>query len=107
MLLISYCISLANLKQTGYSTPQKAAYESLSNEIKKNKIFYPDNDIMEKSDIFVNLPENINKLMDELWIEVKSGGAYSPEWMLIIILMMFGMIYLAIILYKKFRIQKK
>lgn len=100
-------ISLANLKQTGYSTPQKAAYESLSNEIKKNKIFYPDNDIMEKSDIFVNLPENINKLMDELWIEVKSGGAYSPEWMLIIILMMFGMIYLAIILYKKFRIQKK
>lgn len=100
-------ISLANLKQTGYSTPQKEAYEMLSDDIKQNKIFYPDNDIMEKSDVFVNLPENINKLMDELWIEVKSGGAYSPEWMLVIILLMFFLIYLGVLMYKKFKIKAK
>ena len=100
-------ISLANLKQTGYSTPQKEAYEMLDSEIKQNKIFYPDSGVMEKSDIFVNLPEDINKLMDELWIEVKSGGSYSPEWMLIIILLMFVLIYLAVFLYKKFKISSK
>ncbi len=100
-------IALANLKQTGYSTPQKEAYEQLDNEIKQNKIFYPDSDIMGKSDIFVNLPENINKLMDELWIEVKSGGAYSPEWMLIIILLMFVLIYLGVFVYKKIKRNSK
>lgn len=100
-------IALANLKQTGYSTPQKETYKQLDDEIKQNKIFYPDSDIMEKSDVFVSLPENINKLMDELWIEVKSGGTYSPEWMLIIILLMFVLIYFGVFVYKKFKTKKQ
>lgn len=100
-------ISLANLKQTGYSTPQEEAYEMLDIKTKQNKIFYPDDEVMERSDIFVNLPENINKLMDELWIEVKSGGSYSPKWMLVVILLMFILMYFGVFIYKKFKISSK
>ena len=96
-------IATANLKQTGYSTPQKEAYDRLDNEIKQNKIFYPDSETMKNADIFVNLPENINKYMDELWVEVKSGGTYSPEWTLIVILAIFVIIYLAVFIYKKLK----
>ncbi len=98
-------IALANVKQTGYSTPQEETYEMLEDEIKYNKIFYPGEDVMGKSQIFVNLPENVNKLMDELWVEVKSGGTYGEPWTLVVILALFAIIYLAIVLYKKIKIK--
>jgi spermidine/putrescine transport system substrate-binding protein len=96
-------ISLANLKQTGYSTPQKEAFKSLDNKIKQNKIFYPDDETLKNSQIFINLPNDINKLMDELWIEVKSGNTHSDPWMLVVILLGFVIIYIAVVLYKKFK----
>ena len=80
-------IALANVNHTGYSTPHKLAYEKLDNSLKYNKIFYPDKKISEKSQIFVNLPDNINLLMDTLWIEVKAGGVSQNSWGLLIIIL--------------------
>lgn len=97
--------ALANVKKTGYSTPHIEAYNKLSNEIKNNKIFYPDESKMKNSQIFINLPDNINKLMDELWVEVKSGGAYTQPWLLVVILSMFGIIYLLVVFIKKSKIK--
>jgi spermidine/putrescine transport system substrate-binding protein len=94
-------IALANVKQTGYSTPQKEAYEKLDDSIKQNKIFYPDDETIQNSQVFINLTNNINKLMDELWIEVKSGDTSSDPWMLVAILVGFVIIYVAVVLYKK------
>ncbi len=96
-------IALANVKQTGYSTPHKKAFEKLDSSIKQNKIFYPDDEILRNAQVFVNLPDNINKLMDELWIEVKSGEASSSPWTLVVILLGFAILYLVIVLYKKFK----
>lgn len=97
--------ALANVKKTGYSTPHIEAYNKLSNEIKNNKIFYPDESKMKNSQVFINLPDNINKLMDELWVEVKSGGAYTQPWLLVVILSMFGIIYLLVVFIKKSKIK--
>ena len=98
-------IALANVKKTGYSTPHTEAYNRLSNEIKNNKIFYPDENKMKNSQVFVNLPDDINKLMDELWVEVKSGGAYTQPWLLVVILLIFGIIYLLAVFIKKSKIK--
>lgn len=97
--------ALANVKKTGYSTPHTEAYNKLSNEIKNNKIFYPDESKMKNSQVFINLPDNINKFMDELWVEVKSGGAYTQPWLLVVILSMFGIIYLLVVFIKKSKIK--
>lgn len=97
-------IALANVNHTGYSTPHKLAYEKLDNSLKYNKIFYPDKKISEKSQIFVNLPDNINLLMDTLWIEVKAGGVSQNSWGLLIIISSLVVFYLIINKFKnKFR----
>ena len=89
-------VALANVKKTGYSTPHYEAFKCLDDETKNNKIFYPDYETIENSQIFTNEPDRINKLMDELWVEVKSGGVSDNPWILLVILSGFGIIYLAI-----------
>ena len=89
-------VALANVKKTGYSTPHNEAFNCLDDETKNNKIFYPDYETIENSQIFTNEPDCINKLMDELWVEVKSGGVSDNPWILLVILSSFGIIYLAI-----------
>lgn len=99
-------IALANLKQTGYSTPHVLAYESLDDSIKNNKIFYPDPEITSKSQIFVDLPDEINLLMDKLWIEVKAGGISENSWGLfwIIIILLITYVLIKVL---RFRLTKK
>ncbi|MBR0423525.1 MAG: spermidine/putrescine ABC transporter substrate-binding protein [Clostridia bacterium] len=99
-------IALANVKKTGYSTPHSEAYSLLDDEIKNNPIFYPNESIIKKSQIFINLPDNINKYIDELWVEVKSGGTSENSWFLFVFLACFGIIYLSIFLCKKNKIKK-
>ena len=96
-------IALANVEKTGYSTPHKEVYKRLSDDVKNNKIFYPDEEVINNSQVFVNLPKNINMLMDELWVEVKSGGIYTEPWLLVVILAVFGIIYLLAVFIKKFK----
>ncbi len=94
-------IALANVKHIGYSTPQKEAYNLLSEDVKNNKIFYPDKAVLDKSQIFINLPKPINEYMDKLWIEVKAGGVTNKPWALAIILFGFSFMYVLILFIRK------
>ena len=94
-------VALANVKQTGYSTPHIGAFELLDEDVKQNKIFYPNNETINNAQTFINLPPEINKLMDELWIEVKSGETTTSPWMLVVILAGFAIIYLGVAFYKR------
>lgn len=99
-------IALANVNKTGYSTPHTEAYKLLDEEVKNNNIFYPDEETIKNSQIFVNLPSGVNKLLDELWIEVKSGGTSDSPWYLFIIFLSFGLMYLLVLLYKNSKSKK-
>ncbi|MGN1043321.1 MAG: PotD/PotF family extracellular solute-binding protein [Acutalibacteraceae bacterium] len=99
-------VALANVNKTGYSTPHIEAFKNLDDETKNNKIFYPDYEIIKNSQIFTNEPDDINKLMDELWVEVKSGGISDSPWILLVILAGFGIIYLAITYILKIKNQR-
>ena len=68
-------IAAANSEYIGYSTPNKAAYELLSDEIKSNPITYPDEEVLAKAEVFINLPEDINKKIDSLWTEIRSSSS--------------------------------
>lgn len=100
-------IALANAKKTGYSTPHKAAYNLLDEDIKNNDIFYPDKETFENSQTFVNLSEATNKLLDELWTEVKSGGTSENPWNLMVILLSFGILYLLVVILKSLKHKKQ
>lgn len=99
-------IALANVKHTGYSTAQKETYKLLDDKIKNNKIFYPEKEVLDKSQIFINLPNSLNKCMDSLWVEVKAGGTSDNPWTLPLILICFVLLYLIVFLIKKMQNKK-
>ena len=60
-----------NIDYINYSTTNKAALELLDEDVKNNPVAYPSDDIVNKSEFFIDLGEKI-KLYDDLWLEVKS-----------------------------------
>lgn len=68
-------VALANSEYIGYSTPNQAAFDMLPDEIKNDGISYPDEEYLNaKTTVFKNLSDDANKLMQDLWIEVKSAN---------------------------------
>ena len=68
-------VALATAEYIGYSTPHNAAFELLSDEVKNNKISYPDNDYLNNyTEVFRNLSPETNQLMQELWTEMKANA---------------------------------
>ena len=65
-------ISGENLSYLGYSTPISAAKEYMDEEVAESPIAYPDENVLAKGTSFNNLPANINQLMDDLWLDVKT-----------------------------------
>ena len=68
-------IAAANSEFIGYSTPNSAAYELLDDDLKSSEITYPDYEILAKSEMFVNLPDDTNKKIDDLWTEIRGSSS--------------------------------
>ncbi len=67
-------IAYSNIEYICYSTPHSAAFEMLDDEVKESPITYPDEDfIAENTTVFVNLSDETNRLMQDLWTEMKSA----------------------------------
>jgi len=56
----------------GYSTPNQAAYDLLDEEVKNNEIAYPPEDILAKCEFYQHLPKDVNQMMQDLWVEIKT-----------------------------------
>lgn len=93
-------ISAENSSYIGYSTPITLAKEYIDEEILNDPIFYPTEEALAQCEIFDNLPEDINFLLDELWAEVKMGGP-GATITLVLILLLFLSGYIAVVVYKK------
>ena len=66
-------IAVANAETIGYSTPHTEAKSELDPEIVNNPNFYPPEEVLARTEIFLTLPDEVNRLMDDLWIEIKNG----------------------------------
>ena len=84
----------------GYSTPETAAKEFMDEEVVESPIHYPSEEVLRNTQVFVNLPEDVNKRIDTLWAEVKMGGP-GESAVLVAIVVGFLLVYVAIILYKR------
>ncbi|MCL2096275.1 MAG: spermidine/putrescine ABC transporter substrate-binding protein [Oscillospiraceae bacterium] len=70
-------IAAANSEYIGYSTPNSGAYELLDEEITSNETAYPDEEILANTEMFLNLPEDINIKIDELWTDIRGASSGS------------------------------
>ena len=66
-------IAYATTSYIGYSTPNEAAFEMLDDEVKEDGISYLDDEYLENhTTVFVNMSDDANRLMQDLWTEMKS-----------------------------------
>ena len=93
-------IAGANMNYVGYSTPESAAKAYIDEEMVESPIYYPDEEILERTQVFVNLPDTTSRLVDRLWAEAKMGGPGESAVLVAIILGFLG-VYIAIIVYKR------
>ena len=69
--LCSTEVAKANAEYIGYSTPQTEARKQLDPEIGENPDFYPPEEVLSKTEVFITLPDEINELQDNLWRQLK------------------------------------
>ncbi len=68
-------VALENIEYICYSTPHTGAYALLDDEVKNDPFLYPSDEfITEKTEAYVNLPQETNRYMDQLWTEIKISG---------------------------------
>ncbi len=63
----------ANIEYIAYSSPSSAARELLSDELKTSDICYPDEALLENTDTFINLPQDILDLYDSEWVRLMTN----------------------------------
>ncbi|MCD7757225.1 MAG: extracellular solute-binding protein, partial [Clostridiales bacterium] len=66
-------VMAANAEEIYYSTPSSAAKELLEDELKDSDIAYPAQEVMDKAEVYVNLPQTVLDLYDEEWIRLKAA----------------------------------
>lgn len=70
--LCSTDAGLKNAKATGYSTPLVSAYAKLPASTRGNKLQYPDDSVLQKAEVYANLPQNVLDAYDTLWTKIVS-----------------------------------
>lgn len=80
-------VARANANYIGYSSPCVPVDSSYS-------------DILKNAQTFSSLPEETNSLLDDLWVQVKTGDRNSSV-ILVIVLIGFLMLYVGCVMYKK------
>ena len=94
-------VSAENCGYIGYSTPISASKELMDEDIVSNEVAYPSAEILENSETFRNLSDDTNKLLDDLWIEVRIGTITAGFWITVAILAMGVMGLCALSIYRK------
>ncbi len=83
-------IAFANIDYICYSTPHSAAFDMLDEEVQNDPVSYPDSEfIANKTTVFVNLSDDANEMMSQLWTEMKSETAntwFVPIFLVVCIL---------------------
>ena len=74
-------VAAANTEYIGYSTPNLEALELLDEELRNNEIAYPPAEILEKTEYFVELPDELNKAIDENWKDTLSDDENFSYWL--------------------------
>lgn len=65
-------VAKKNFEYITYPTPNQAAMEFLPEDIKNNKAIFPDESMLEGSEVYQYLGEEVDTIYNELWKEVKS-----------------------------------
>ena len=66
-------VALANAEYINYASPNTAAIEIMDEDMKNNKLIYPPTEVLDNCEVYLELPEETNILIDDLWREILSN----------------------------------
>lgn len=66
-------IAALNRDETCYSTPQQQVYDNLDTEVKNELLAYPGSEILDKSQVYTNLPQTTLDYYSSLWTDIKNS----------------------------------
>lgn len=101
-------VAYATTNYIGYSTPNAATYEMLDEETKDDEISYPDETYLaEKTEVYANLSDETNELMQNEWTEMKSSnnGGINP-WIVPMFMLCCVMLSIGILIYRHIQSKK-
>ena len=67
-------ISGANMDYICYASPIEGARDHMDEYLAESEVIYPDDSILEKGTSYLFLPPEVNRLMDNLFMEVRIAG---------------------------------
>ncbi|MBR0537328.1 MAG: ABC transporter substrate-binding protein [Clostridia bacterium] len=65
-------IAVRNAEEVCYAIPQVEAYEELDEETRTDTMVYPPAEVLERCEVFVNLPSETLELQSDLWKKLKT-----------------------------------
>jgi spermidine/putrescine transport system substrate-binding protein len=101
-------IAFANIDYICYSTPHSAAFEMLSEDVQNDPVSYPDSEfIAERTTVFVNLSNEANQMMQDLWTEMKSAEEETVNKWLAPVFLVVCLVMIIVILIRRHIKSKK
>lgn len=73
-------VATANAEYICYSTPHTEALANLDPEVSGDPMFYPPQEIIDNSEVYITLGEDTQKLSKSLWIKLKCLRERPPWW---------------------------
>lgn len=101
-------IAYSNIDFICYSTPHKAAYEMLDEEVRNSHVSYPDQEFIgANTSVFVNLSNEANQKMQDLWTEMKSAEDDNTNKWIAPIFLVFCILLMTFVLIRRYIKNKK
>lgn len=101
--LISPEICGENLEYLGYSSPYSAAKEYMDPAVSNSPVAYPDEETLSCGDGFSALSEEGTKLMNELWLSVKTADTSTTFYLILTVVA----VILVALLWIVFKVRKR
>lgn len=101
-------IAFANIDYICYSTPHQAAFDMLDEDVRESSVSYPDSQfIADKTTVFVNLSDDANLKMQNLWTEMKSAeDETTNKWLVPVFLVFCIMIMIFVLIRRHIKAKK-
>lgn len=101
-------IAYSNIDYICYSTPHQAAYEMLDEDVQNSHVSYPDQEfISSNTSVFVNLSNEANQKMQDLWTEMKSAEDENTNKWIAPIFLVFCVLLMIFVLIRRHIKNKK
>ncbi|MCI8650206.1 MAG: ABC transporter substrate-binding protein [Anaerotruncus sp.] len=75
-------VAASNIEYIGYSSPNTAALAILPEEVTSNPVAYPPEEVIAKTEFWMDLSTEMNLAVDQAWTELLSSDEQYSRWLI-------------------------